>query len=204
MEVLRRMPMWAWVAAGIAVAIALAVSAIFIVRTSGPRLPPGLAEKRAEAAKILDELGRIEDVDLRPLTELEAKKNYQGAAALVGQALAVNDRQEALNAALVSTSEELARLAVGVHPDEVGTKAVEAFSILVKLAEAERKYFTDRKLFYRLARDYYAAFASGEKPLAPKDFASLADAVEADFARVRDLHRNFTAAVRVFDEVVRK
>lgn len=200
----RRLPLWAWWIIGVAVIAAIAVAAVFAVKSSGPRLPPGLTEKRADAARILDEASRIEDVDLGPLTALEAKKDFRGAAALLDTALAVSERQERLNASLISVSEELSRLAVGVTPDTIGTKAVEAFGMLKQLAESERKFFTERRVLFEAARSYYADLAEKKKPAVPANFKALADGVNSAYAKVRELYQRFADAARAFDEAIRK
>ncbi len=199
---MRKFPRWAWWLVGIIAVVAIAAGIIFIVRNAGPSLPSGLVEKRAEAARLLEEASRIEDVDMKPLVTLEAKKDYAGAVALMDAALAVNNRQEQLNGALVTVSDELAKLAVGVEPDGAGEKAVEAFSILAQLAEAEKEFFTDRRALYEAGRGYYAALAAKKKPPLSAGLAALAETITADLAKAKELHQHFSAAARAFDEIL--
>lgn len=201
---MRHLPVWVWWLIGFIVIAAIAAAAVFVVRSPGPRLPPGLVEKRAEVAGILDAASRIEDVDLRPLVELEARKDFKSAALLVGQALAVNARQEQLNASLLTASEELTRLAVGITPDTIGTKAVEAFSLLKQLAETEHDFFTGRRFLYETTQKYYSDIAAKKRPTVPANLKTLVDTVNAQFAKAKDLHRRFTDAVKAFDEAIRK
>lgn len=163
-----------------------------------------MVEKRAEASRLLEEASRIEDVDVKPLVTLEAKKDYAGAVALMDAALAVSSRQEQLNAALVSVSDELARIAVGVEPDDAGAKAVEAFSILAQLAEAEKKFFADRRLLYESGRDYYRALAAKKKPSLSRELAVLAETITVDLAKAKELHQRFSEATKAFDEALKK
>ncbi len=202
MELPRRLSVWVWWLAGIIIVAAIAGGIIFIVRNAGPSLPPGLAEKRAEAARLLEEASRIEDVDMKPLVTLEAKKDYAAAVALMDFALAANSRQEQLNGALVTVSDELAKLAVGVEPDDAGAKAVEAFSILAQFAAAERKFFSNRQLLYASGRDYYAALAAKKKPSLSGELAALTETITADLAKAKDLHQRFSAAAKAFDEIL--
>ncbi len=203
MEFQKRFPIWAWWVAGIIAVAALAGGIIFIVRNSGPSLPPGLVEKRAEASRLLEEASRIEDVDVKPLITLEAKKDFAGAVALMDSALAVNSRQEQLNGALVSVSDELAKIAVGVEPDDAGAKAVEAFSILAQLAEAEKKFFTDRRALYEAGRDYYRALAAKKKPSLSNELAALVETITSDLTKAKELHQRFSTAAKAFDEALK-
>ena len=204
MEISKRLPMWFWWAVGIMLIAAIAAAAVLLTRSTGPTLPPGLVERRAEAARILDEASRVEDADLKPLVALEARKDFKGAVALMEQAMAANERQERLNASLITVSEELTRLAVGVTPDEVGARAVDAFSILTQLAGAEKKFFAERRQLYETTRNYYAELAAKKKPSIPADLSSLVDRVSAALAKARELHRRFTDAVKAFDAAIRK
>ena len=204
MQLSQRLPTWSWWIVGIIIIAALAAAAVFMVKNPGPRLPPGLVEKRAEVAGILDAASRIEDVDLKPLVGLEERKDFKSAAALMEQALAVNARQEQLNASLLTASEELTRLAVGITPDTVGTKAVEAFSILKQLAETEHDFFTGRHFLYEATQKYYADLSAKKRPTVPANMKTLVDTVNAQFAKAKELHQRFTNAVKAFDEAIRK
>lgn len=203
MEFSKKLPFWAWWAAGIIAVAAIAAGIIFAVRNSGPSLPPGLVEKRAEASRLLEEASRIEDVDVKPLVTLEAKKDYAGAAALMDLALAVNSRREQLNGALVTVSDELTRIAVGVEPDAAGAKAVEAFNVLAQLAGAEKKFFTDRRLLYKAGRDYYAALAAKKKSSLSSGLTALVETITADLEKAKELHQRFSEATRAFDEALK-
>ncbi len=204
MEFVRNFPSWIWWVIGIVVIAAIAAAAVLMARNPGPRLPPGLVEKRAEVVAILDEAARIEDVDLQPLVGLEAKKDFKSSVALMEQALVVNERQERLNASLLAASEELTQIAVGITPDTIGAKAVEAFSILKQLAQTERDFFTGRKFLYETTRNYYADLAAKKRPAVPANLKTLVDTVNAQFAKAKELHRRFTEAVAAFDEAIRK
>lgn len=199
----KRLPLWAWWVIGLVIIVALAVAAVWLVGGRGLTLPPGLTEKREQVAKLLDEASRIEDVDIKPLLALEEKKDFKGAVALMEQALGVNALQEELNATLVGLADELARLALVVEPDELGTKAIEAFGALAELAEAEQKFFSDRKLLYETTRGYYADLAAKKRPPIPADLTTLVDTVNADLEKAKGLHRDFAASARAFDEAVK-
>lgn len=196
----RKVPLWLWWVAAIVFIAGAAVAAILLIKGGRPVLPSGLAERRAEVARILEEAARTEDVDIRPLVTLEAEKKFEGAMALMDQALVVNDRYAVLNASLFRTSDELTRLALGVRPDEIGAKAVEAFGFLAQLAQAEKKFYESRRQVYEMTRNYYADLAAKRQPAIPENLASLVEAVNADLARAKDLQSRFSAAIRAFDE----
>ena len=202
MEFTKKLPNWAWWAIGIAVIIAVAAIVVATVRNRGPVLPPGLVEKRNAVAKIFDEASRVEDVDIRPLVKLEAQKDYRGAAALMGTALAANASLAGLNESLVTVSAELAKLAVGVEPDPLGAKAVEAFGLLRELAQAEKKFYDDRRRLYETTRDYYAGLAAKKSLPIPENLRAAVEIVSADLERAKNIHQQFSAAMRAFDEAV--
>lgn len=204
MDIARRIPLWAWWASGLAAISVAAAGAVWLVADRGPTLPPELAEKRAAAAKLLEQASRIEDVDIKPLLELEAKRDYTGAVALMEQALGVNALQEELNGTLVGLAHELSRLALGVTPDEAGARAVEAFGVLARLAEAEKKFYEDRRQLYELTHEYYAGLAARKRPPIPPGLRQLVDAVNADLEKAKGLHRDFAAAAEAFDETIRR
>lgn len=198
----KHLPRWSWWVVGIAFIAAIAAAVIFFVRAVRPSLPPGLVEKRDAVARLLEDGSRIADVDIKPLVALEAKKDFTGAVALMEQALAANARQEELNASLTAVSQDLAKLSVGVEPDAIGAKAVEAFGILAKLAEAERKFYADRRRLYEMTRDYYRALMGRQQPPIPENLRLLVDAVNADQESAKTLHGQFAAAIKAFDEAV--
>jgi len=202
MDSTRRIPLWAWWVIGIAVIVAVSAGAVFLVRQSRPALPPGLVELRESVAKILEESSRLEDVDVKPLIELEAKQDYAGAVALLDRALAANAAHETVAASLVGVSENLTKLAIQVKPDAVATKAIEAFGLLAQLARAEQKFYEDRRQLYEMTKQYYAGLADGKNPPIPPGLQPLVDAVNDDLARARGLRERFAAGVQAFDEAV--
>lgn len=195
----RQLPGWAWWVIGIAVIAAIAGGVAFIVHGRRPVLPPGLAERRADAARILEASSRVEDVDIQPLLTLETKKDYQGAVALMEQAIAVNATQEELTASLRSVSEELRGLAANVRPDETNVKATQAFQALVDLAGAQQKFYADRRTLYEVTKAYYTDLAAKKHPAIPDNLRSLVAAINEDRGRVNDLNRQFSAAIGTFD-----
>lgn len=202
MELIQKLPRTTWWLAGILLLALVVLAAVWFIRSGRPSLPPGLVEKREGVTRILAERERTPDVDIKPLIELEARRNFKGAGALMEQALAANARQEELNAALVKASEELATLAVGVEPDELGAKAIGAFGALARLAEAERRYYQDRRILYELTRGYYADLATGLAPPVPDRLADLVDTVNADLEKAKTAHDEFAAAISAFDQAI--
>lgn len=198
----RSFPLWAWWVIGIAVIIGITAGVVFIIRVGRVKIPPGLVEMREAVAKILDESSRIADVDIQPLVELEAKKEYQRAVELLDDALRVNTSHEALAASLITVSDSLTKLSVQVEPDEIATKAIDAFGILAQLAQAEKKFYEDRRSLYEITRTYYADFAEKKNPPIPQRLPSLVDTVNADLKKVNDLHQRFALAVKAFDAVI--
>lgn len=203
MNAARRVPIWLWWIIGGAVIIAIAAGVVMFVRSVRPNMPPGLAEKRREVARILDESGRIADVDVRPLAELESKKNYRGAAALMEQALAANSAKATATASLLGVSSELVKMAIQVRPDIVGAKAVEAFGFLAQLAGAEKKFYEDRRALYEMTRDYYAGLAAKKIVPIPENMRAAVDAVNGDLEKTRELNAKFNAAVKEFDALIK-
>lgn len=203
MNAARRVPIWLWWIIGGAVIIAIAAGVVIFVRSVRPNMPPGLAEKRREVARILDESGRIADVDVRPLAELESKKNYRGAAALMEQALAANSAKATATASLLGVSNELVKMAIQVRPDIVGAKAVEAFGFLAQLAGAEKKFYEDRRALYEMTRDYYADLAAKKTVPIPENMRAAVDTVNGDLEKTRELNAKFNAAVKEFDALIK-
>ena len=203
MTLTKKIPFWLWWTIGLAAVASAAALAVWLAVGRGPMLPPGLAEKREQVAKLLEEASRIEDVDVKPLAALEAKRDFKGAAALMESALAANAEQERLNASLLTVSNELTRLALAVEPDEVGARAVEAFGVLAELAKAEQKFFADRRELYEVTRGYYADLAVRKKPPIPADLQTLVETVNADLEIAKGLHRDFAAATKAFDEALK-
>ena len=157
---------------------------------------------REATAKILDEHVRIEDVDIRSLVDLEAKKDYGSAINLLNRALESNAKREALAASLASVSGELSKLAIQVKPDTIGTKAIAAFRILANLAETEKQFYADRRALYELTRSYYLDRAANRNPPIPEGLRALVEQVTADMEKAGTLHREFAAAIQAFDEAV--
>ncbi len=200
----KKLPLWAWWAVGIAVIIAVAAGAVLLVanKKKTPELPPGLVERRDAAVKVLEEMNKIEDVDLKPLVDLETKKDYRGAVDLMTKALNQNSAYENVTASLIVLGNDLSKLSAEVKPDDVGVKAVEAFSALAKLAEAEKKYYQDRRALYEITKNYYSELDAQKKPPIPENLRVIIDAVNADFQAVKDLNQQFAAAVRSFDDAI--
>ena len=199
MGTVRKFPLWVWWVIGPAVIIGIAVGVVIAVSNPAPILPPGLVEKREAVFKLRDEAGRLTDVDIRPLVELEAKKDYAGAVALMDQALAANAAYERIIGAEVALGGELALLAIQVEPDAVGAKAITAFETLTQLARAEQKFYENRRRLYELTRSYYLGLAAGEKPPIPENLGALVNQVNAGLDQIRDLHGRFAAAIQAFD-----
>lgn len=193
-------PKWLWWMLGVGIAVALAAAALAILRLTRPAIPPGLVEMREATAQILDEQARIEDVDIRPLVDLEAKKDYGNATSLLDRALESNSKREALAASLVSVSGGLAKLAIQVKPDAIGTKAIAAFRILANLAETEKQFYADRRVLYEVTRRYYADLTAKKSPPIPENLRSLVQQVTLDMEKVNALHREFALAIAAFDE----
>jgi len=162
-------------------------------------VPPGLVELRENVAKIIEDSERISDVDIRPLAELEARKDYSGAVALVDRAIAQNSLRQSLAASLLSAATELLELGVEVRPDAAGTEAITAFSILVKLAQTEKRYYDRRHRLYETTRGYYADLTAKKNPPIPPALEPLVEEVNAEFKRVKSLRTEFAAAIRAFD-----
>lgn len=202
MDSTRRIPLWAWWVVGPAVIVGIAAGVVIAVSNPAPLLPPGLVEKREAVSRLLEEQKHLEDTDIKPLVELEAKKDYRGASALMEKALAANAEHERLAGDLAAVSGELARLAIAVRPDAVGAKAVSAFQSLVELARAEKKFYASRRQLYEVTRNYYADLEAKKAPPVPDGLAGLVEAVNADLEKARELNRQFAAAVQAFDEAV--
>jgi len=204
METTRRFPAWLWWSIAIGCVIAIAAAVAYFVSSYQPRLPPGLAEKRREAVSLLEESGRIEDVDIRALQELEAAKAYADAVVLLERALAANASREQLSVRLVTVSEELSRLALVIEPDSIGAKAIEAFGLLTKLAEAEYAFYDGRRELYEVTRDYYLELAAERTVPFPRQLAEQVEAVNADFERTQELRKQFSSAISAFDVAVQR
>ena len=190
--------MW-WLAAVVVIGV-VAAAIIFFIKPSQPTVPPGLVEQREAISRILDDANKIADIDIRPLAELEAKRNYRGAVSLLEQALAVNTAYEANVASLLTASNELAALASGVKPDALAVKARDAFGVLTKFAEAEKKFYGDRRALYEVTWSYYVDLAAKKKPAIPEGLQALVDAVNADLQQARELRQQFASALQAFDE----
>lgn len=204
LETARKLPLWSWWLIGIAAIAGVAAGIVFLIRETAPSLPPGLVEKRREVAKILDESSQLEDVDLKPLLELETKKDFRGAAELMAKALEVNGDFEILSVSLVKVSNELTKLALAVKPDDIGIKAMEAFDSLARLAQAEKKFYENRRRLYELTQGYYAGLAAKKKPALPEGLRSLALEVNNDLDKAKELHQQFAAAVKAFDDMLQR
>ena len=198
----RRVPLWLWWLIGLGVIAAVSAGVVFFMRSSRPSIPPGLVEKREEISRLLEESGRIGDVDIRPLAEMESKKDYNGVAALMERALESNAEHERLSQTLTSSSSEPANRSVRVMADTIGTKAITAFRILSELAKAEKKFYENRRLLYVMTRDYYADLAAKKSPPLPDDLRSLVLEVNSDLDEARALHQQFASAIKVFDESI--
>lgn len=204
MDSARRFPVWAWWVAGLAVIIGIAAGVVLAISNPAPFLPPGLAEKREAVAKLRGEASRLEDVDVKPLVDLETRKDYRGAAALMGRALEVNVEHERLVGQLTVASEELAGLALRVEPDAAGAKAITAFETLVRLVQAEKKFYENRRRLYEITRNYYADLAIKKNPSVLDGLAGLVDSVNADLEKAQQLSVEFAAAARAFDEAAQR
>ena len=200
MNFLRRLPAWVWWLLAIAAIAGLAV--IFVIRTFGPSLPPGLVERREAVGRILDNLNKIQDVDIRPLAELETKKEYANAVSLVERALSANSAYEAEVSSLVEASRGLTTLAAAISSAGIAVKARDAFALLTKFAEAEKKFYEDRRSLYQITRSYYADLAAKKKAPIPEGLPAMVDTVNADFAQAQEIRRQFAAALKAFDDAV--
>lgn len=179
---------------------ALAVAVIFLNRASSPTLPPGLVEKREAVGRILDDLSKRQDVDILPLAELEAKKDYSGAIALMERALLANSAFEANVSSLAAAGTELAALTAAVTSEDIAAQAREAFGLLVAFIQAEKKFYEDRRRLYEVTRQYYSDLAVKKKPPIPEGLSALVDTVNADFAAAQELRRQFAGALKAFDD----
>lgn len=193
---------WLWWSLAIALlAVAIAIG-IWLVQTARPRIPPGLADRRADATRIIADGNAIGDTDLRPLSAFEISKNYTGAIGLLDEAIRVNGEQAAKNAELVRVSVELTDLSAGVRPASVGDKAKTAFALLNELAEAQRAYLEARRQLFEAAKAYYADLAAKKQVAVPAELATLADAVIADLQKSIDLTGKFQKAIKEFDAML--
>lgn len=177
--------------------------AYYFLRPIRPSIPPRFLERRAAVTKALEELERIKDVDIQPLTELEVKNDFKGAAALMARALVANRAYENVMATLILVGDELGTLALAVKPDSLGEKAIEAFSSLSRFAEAERRYYQNRRTLYETTENYYATRAAGEPAAVPENLAVLVDSVNADLKEAERLKRGFTDKIERFDEAAK-
>ena len=178
--------------------------AYYFLRPIRPFIPPQFLERRAAVTKALEELERIKDVDIQPLTELEAKSDYEGAVTLMARALTANRAYENVMATLILVGDELGTLALAVKPDSLGEKAIEAFSSLSRFAEAERRYYQDRRALYEKTENYYAGRAAGEPAAVPEHLADLVERVNADLEEAERLKHDFKAAIKAFDEAMQR
>lgn len=204
METTRKFPLWVWWVVGLAVIVGIAAGVVVAISNPVPFLPLGLVEKREAVAKLRESQQRLEDVDIKPLVELEAKKDYRGAVELMDEALAANAGQERLVGELTAVSAELAGLALRVEPDAAGAKAIAAFETLTQLVRAEQKFYENRRKLYEITRNYYADLEAKKNPSVPADLQVLVNAVNADFGKARELGLQFAAAVQAFDEAIRR
>jgi len=195
-----RLPIWVWWVIGLALIAAISVGVIFLVRKKTLQIPPGLVERREAVSRILDDINKIEDVDIKPLVELESKKDYKGAVALMDQALSKNGAYEYLNSSLVSVSEELTKLSLQIKPDDVGTKAIEAFGLLARLAQAEKNFYERRRTLYEITKSYYGDLVAKRNPPIPVNLRELVVAVNEDLKKAKELQNQFAAAVKAFDD----
>lgn len=195
-----RLPIWAWWVIGIALIIAVAAGIVLIIRNTQTELPPGLIERRKDISRILEDIDRVEDVDIKPLVELEKVKDYKGAVALMERAVDRNAEYEKLVASLANVSDELAKLSVQVRPDDLGSKAVEAFGFLVRLAEAERKFYEDRRALYEITLSYYTDLETKKNPTIPENLHAVVEAVNSDLQKVKEASQQFAIAVKAFDD----
>lgn len=191
---------WLWWVIGILIIIAVSAGVVFFIGKNKVSIPPGLVEKRKDLAKVFEQISGVQDVDIRPLLDMESKKDYKGAVELMTQALQRNAEYEKLNASLVSVSDELNQLSTGVKPSDLGAKATSAFSDLVKLVQAEKKFYEDRRTLYELTKSYYTDLEAKKNPSIPAELQAVVQAVNADLASARDLSQKFTASVKAFDD----
>lgn len=190
---------WLWWSLAIALlAVAIAIG-IWLVQTARPSIPPGLADRRAEATRIIAEGNAITDTDLRPLSGFELSKNYAGAIGLLDEAIRVNGTQAAKNAELARVSGELKDLSVEVKPAAVGDKAKTAFGLLDELARSQETYLAARKQLFEAAKAYYADLAAKKQVGVPAELNALAAAVTADLQKSVDLTGKFQKAIQEFD-----
>lgn len=187
---------WSLAVALLAVAVALG---IWLVQTAGPSIPPGLADRRVDATRIIAEGNAIKDTDLRPLSGFELSKNYAGAIGLLDEAMRVNDQQAAKNAELARVSGELKDLSAAVKPAAVGDKARTAFGLLDELARSQETYLAARKQLFEAAKAYYADLAAKKQVGVPTELNTLAAAVTADLKKSVDLTGKFQKAIQEFD-----
>lgn len=199
MEATKRFPSWLWWTIGIGFVITIAAAVAYLVSSRQPRFPPGLTEQRREAVALLEEITRAEDVDVRDLERLEGVRDYAGAVTLLERALTANATHEQRSVRLVQLGDELSRLALAVEPDGIGTRAVEAFGLLAKLAEAEYAFSSDRRELYEVTRDYYLELTAEHEAPFPRNLAEMVEVVNADFERREELRSEFSAAIAAFD-----
>jgi hypothetical protein len=202
MDSTRKIPLWLWWIVGLAILVALVLFGVSTFRTRQPTIPPGLVEKRQEVGEILLRSADADDIDIRPLVELESKKEYGAAVSLMDRALAANAIKKELNASLVTVAGELAGLAVQVKPDDAGAKAVEAFSLLQQFAESDRMYYHDRETLYQMTHDYYSALLAKQSPPIPDNLGGVVETVNADLAKTNTLNEQFASAIQAFDAFV--
>lgn len=204
MNLIRRFPVWLWAL----ILLLFAALVIFILvplfHSNSPSIPPGLVEKRQEVGTILQRSAEADDIDIRSIVELENSKKYAEAVTLMERAIAANAMKKDLNASLVSAADELSRLAVQVKPDDAGSKAIEAFSLLQQFAAADKQYYRDRETLYQMTRDYYAALLAKQHPPIPETLQGVVNAVNTDLAKANDLNKQFAAAIVAFDAMVAK
>lgn len=202
MESTRKIPLWLWWIVALAILLGIVWFGISAFRSREPIIPPGLVEKRQEVGEILRRSADADDIDIRPLVELESKKQYGAAVSLMDRALAANAIKKEMNASLVSVAEELSRLAMQVRPDDAGAKAVEAFGLLQQFVESDRAYYRDRETLYQMTRDYYEALLAKQNPSIPENLASVVETVNADLAKTNALNEQFASALQAFDAFV--
>lgn len=188
-----------WAAIVVALALLLGAGMFYATKREHPVIPPGLVEKRAATAKILDQSNAAEDIDIKPLVDLEAKKDYAGAVLLMTRALAANQIHGEFTAALAITADDLTKLATQVKPDSIGAQAVDAFGLLVKFAAADKKYYADRHMLYQMTYDYYSELAAKKSPPIPDNLKDVVNTVTTDLAAVNDLRNQFVIAIKAFD-----
>ena len=190
---------WKWIIVVAALLLLVVGIIIFVVNRPKPQLPSGLVDQRKAALDILAQADEIKDVDIRPLVELEAKKEYAGAVALIENAITANHAYRNLNASLLGVAAGLSQLAPQVQPDAIGAKAVQAFNLLLKFAAAEKKYYDDREIVYQMTHDYYAELAAKKSPPIPENLKTLVDTVTTDSALRKEAEDQFASALQAFD-----